>query len=79
MPVKGPIITYNNKEAAPGIRRYIKEYIIDIDLVLADIKRARGIIRAKSQFCIPGIKLVGYVCGAEERSPDSQKVIKILE
>src|SRR5438046_808140 len=26
-----------------------------------------------------GIKIMGYVCGAEGRSPDSAKVIKILE
>ena len=79
VPVKGPMTTYNNEEAAPGIRRYVKEHIVDMDLVLADIERAGGTIGAKSQFCMPGIKLVGYVCGAEGRSPDSQKVIKILE
>ena len=26
-----------------------------------------------------GIKIVGFVCGAEGRSPDNAKVIKILE
>ncbi len=34
---------------------------------------------AKSQFCIDGIRIVGYICGAEGRSPDTAKVIKILE
>ena len=33
----------------------------------------------KSQFCMDSIKIVGYICGAEGRSPDSAKVIKILE
>jgi hypothetical protein len=38
--VKGPRSTYNNKEIKPGIRRYIAEHIMNLDGVLANIKRA---------------------------------------
>ena len=33
----------------------------------------------KSQFCMAGIKVVGYVCDSEGRHPDVSKVAKILE
>ena len=79
VPVKGPTSTYNNEEIAPGIRRYVQEHILNLDAVLVDIERAGGTIGPKSQFCLAGMKLVGFVCGAGGRSPDSQKVIKILE
>ena len=52
MGAKGPKTKYNNKEVAPGIRRYILEYIQNLDKVLADLERAGvTIARAKSQFC----------------------------
>ncbi len=79
VPVMGPTSTYDGKEAAPGIRQFMLEHIINLDRVLSDIERAGATIGPKSQFCMDGIKLVGYVCGAEGRLPDSQKVIKILE
>jgi ribonuclease HI len=43
------------------------------------LERAGCTIGPKSQFCIDGISIVGFVCGAEGWSPDSAKVIKILE
>jgi hypothetical protein len=47
------------------------EYIINLDQVLSDIKRAGATIGPKSQFYIDRIKLVGYVCSTEERLLDS--------
>ncbi len=48
--------------------------------MLVHIERAECTIsRAKSQFCMDGIKIVGYICGVEGKSLDTAKVIKILE
>jgi hypothetical protein len=48
--------------------------------VLANLERAGLTISgAKLQFCIEGIKVVGYVCDIEGRKPATAKVIKILE
>lgn len=56
--VKEPKTIYNNEEMAPGIRRYVLEYIQNLDKVPADLERAGVIIaRAKSQFCQAGLYL----------------------
>ena len=78
--VKRPKTTYNNEELAPGIRRYVVEHIQNLDTVLADLERARVTIAgAKSQFCRAGTKIVGYICDANGRHPDTSKVLKILD
>ena len=78
--VKNPKMTYNNKEVALGIRRFMLEHIQSLDRVFADIKRARTtIVGSKSQFCMSGLKVMGYVCDANEKHPDAAKVIKILD
>ena len=77
--VKGPTTSYNRNEVIPGIRQFVLEHIQALDRTLVRIERARCTIGPKSQFCIDGINVVGFVCGAEGRSPDTAKVIKILE
>jgi hypothetical protein len=78
--VKGLRIIYNNEEIAPGIRKYMLKYIMWLDSVFADLKRAGcTILGLKSQFCMPGIRIVGFVCDYLKRYPDSAKVIKIVE
>ena len=78
--VKGPRTRYNEKEAVPGVRRFVLEHISWLDSVLVDLERAGCTISGeKSQFCMPGIKIVGFVCDSEGRRPDSSKVIKLLE
>ena len=48
--------------------------------VLADLKRAEYTISgAKSQFCMSGIRVVGFICDSLGRHPDTSKVIKIVE
>jgi len=42
--VRGLTLTYNDKEAKPSIRRYILEYLINLDRVLVNIKLASYII-----------------------------------
>ena len=78
--VKGPKTTYNNAEVAPGVRKYVLEHIQSLDKVLADIERAGATISGlKSQFCMAGLKVVGFVCDIKGRHPDAAKVIKILD
>jgi hypothetical protein len=77
--IKGPLSTYDNKEVIPGIRQYVLEHIQSLDRTLVRLERAGCIIGPKSQFCMDGISIVSFICGAEGRSPDSTKVVKILE
>ena len=78
--VEGPRTDYDNEEAVPGIRRFVKEHILNIDKVLLEIERAGATVGAeKTQWCMPGVKIVGYICDSEGRHPDSAKVVKILD
>jgi Reverse transcriptase (RNA-dependent DNA polymerase) len=77
--VKGPTTTYNNTEVLPGVRRFVMEHIQALDRTLERIERAGCTIGPKSQFCMDGVVIVGFVCGAKGRTPETAKVIKILE
>ena len=77
--VKGPRTTYNSKEVLPGVRRFVIEHIQALDKTLEQLERAGCTIGPKSQFCINGIVIVGFVYRAEGKSPKTAKVIKILE
>ena len=44
-----------------------------------DLTQVRAVViiaGAKSQFCQAGIKIVGYICDANGRHPDTFKVLK---
>src|SRR5438046_10248603 len=75
----GPYMTYGNEEVCLGMRRYIMEHMQSLDKTREQLERAGATIGPKSQFCMDGIKIMGFICGAEGRSPDSAKIIKILE
>jgi RNase H-like domain found in reverse transcriptase/Integrase zinc binding domain/Reverse transcriptase (RNA-dependent DNA polymerase) len=78
--IKGPKTDYNGEEVVPGVRRFVLEHIQNLDEVFCDLERAGVTISgAKSQFCMPGIKVVGYVCDRYGRHPDSSKIEKILK
>ena len=78
--VKGPRTEYNGQEVAPGVRRFVIEHLQWMDAVLADLERAGATISGeKSQFCLQGIKMVGFICDTNGKHPESVKVIKILE
>jgi len=77
--VKGPKTYYDYEEVVPGIRRYMLEHIRNLDATLERMERAGATIGPKSQFCMPGLKLVGYVTDADGRHPPTARVIKILE
>ena len=44
--VEGPRTDYSGEEVAPSIRRYIQEYICNIDRVLSKVERSSAIISA---------------------------------
>jgi hypothetical protein len=78
--VKGPKTIYNNKKIISGIRKYILKYIIWINGILADLKRAKYTISgAKSQFCMPKLRIMRFICDTLKRHPNIFKVIKIME
>lgn len=78
--VKGPTTTYQDEEAAPGIRRYILEHLVNLDKVLLNIELAGCTISAKkSKFCQQTAALVGYMCGTYGRQPTTDKIVKVLE
>jgi hypothetical protein len=78
--VKGPLTTYDNAEDLPGIRRFVREHIQNLDKVLDSLERA-GLTMSgsKSQWCMNGVQIVGFICSAEGRLPETAKIIKILE
>ena len=80
MGVKGPKTTYDDAEVFLGVRRYVMEHIQNLDVVLANIERAGATVSGKkSQFCMRGLKVVGFVCDINGRHPDAAKMIKIVD
>lgn len=78
--VKGPTSTYNDEEVPelPGVRRYIAEHLYNLDQVLVNCELAGATISAvKSEWCRKKINMVGYVCGANGRSPQDKKIEKL--
>ena len=61
------------------MRRYILEYIMWLNGVLADLERAGCmILGAKSHFCKDKIIVVGYHCNSKGRYLEELKVVKIV-
>jgi hypothetical protein len=78
--VKSPKTIYNNKEVIPKIRKYILKYIIWINEVLANLERAKyTILKIKSQFCMPGLRVIEFIYDTLKRHPNIFKVIKIVK
>jgi hypothetical protein len=77
--VKGPFTNYNGEFKLPGIRRFVYEHILNLDQTMDRIERAEASIGPKSQFVYDGMDIVGYICGAEGRSPQAAKICKILD
>lgn len=50
-------------------------WIVRLPTSSARVARCQG---RNAQFCMSGIKIVGYVCDSEGRHPDSAKVEKII-
>ena len=77
--VKGLQIVYNREESLLGVRRYILEYIIQLDGVLIDLEQARYIILgAKSYFYKDKIIVVSYHYNRKGQHLKELKVAKII-
>ena len=77
--VKGTKTTYRGKETLPGVCYYMLKYIQWLDTVLADLERVGCTISsAKSQFCMPKIVIVGYLCNGNRQLLEALKVAKII-
>ena len=51
-----------------------------MDSILADIERASLTIHSeKSEFCVRGVKIVGFVYDPSGKRPSASKVIKIIK
>jgi ribonuclease HI len=78
--VRGPTTEYGGEEAAPGIRRFVLEHLVNLDKVLVNIELSGCTVAGqKSQFCKKTAVVTGYLCGTYGRSPEEKKVVKILE
>ena len=79
--IKGSKSKYNDEEVPEfsGVRRFMFEYLQNLDRVLAELECAGITISAeKSYFCLASIKIVGFVCDYKDRYPDQGKISKIL-
>jgi len=66
--VKGPYTDYDRELKLPGIRRYVFEHLVNLDLTLDRIERAGACVGPKSQFCCDDMDIVGFICGSGGRS-----------
>jgi hypothetical protein len=78
--IKNSKTKYDNEEVASSIRRYILEHIKSLNAVLVDLERASITISIlKSHFCMIELKVVSFICDADDRHLDTIKVIKIID
>ena len=77
--IKGLKSRYNNKKVKLGIRQFVAKHLLNINKVLADIKKAEAtILGYKSNFCYSSIIVVGYRIDKHSRYLDKKKINKIL-
>jgi hypothetical protein len=78
--VKDPTITYRDNQVIPGIRRYVIEYIQNIDKVLVNIELVGYTINAvKSQWYQESIPIIRYIYRTNSYRLNQTKIIKILK
>jgi hypothetical protein len=77
--VKGPYTDYSRKLKLPKVRRFIFEYLQNLNKALKQIKRAKASIKSKSQFCYNSISIISFVYSFRRRSLATIKVSKILD
>jgi len=84
--IKGGKTEYKDENGIPeaisensGIRRFVYEYLVDLNRVLHRLKRAGVTISAKKiSLCVPEISILGHRCNKNGRIPDNSHVKKIL-
>ena len=78
--VKALKTTYNNEESLPKIRRFVIEYLQNLDAVLERIELIEKIILIiKSHFCTDQSIFIGFVVEAHSRTLKNKKIVKILD
>jgi len=77
--LKGPTLTYNNSEIAPGIRRFVYEYAMILDRFLMHFIQA-GIMASGSKMVLatPCLHIVGTIVSKEGWHLEHGLVMKIL-
>ncbi len=45
--IKGLYFTYNNKKILLSVRKFMLKYLINLDLIFADVEKAEAIIKLK--------------------------------
>ena len=86
LPIKGPKTQYLDEEGNPevlkenpGIQRFIWEHALDVHRMMHKVTCAGATFAAaKAQICLPEVLIIGQICNAQGRSPDTKKVDKIL-
>jgi hypothetical protein len=76
--VKGLYINYNKELKLLKIRRFVFEYLQNLNKALKRIKRAKAFIKLKLQFCYNNISIISFVYSFR-RSLAIAKVNKILD
>jgi hypothetical protein len=87
LPIKGPATQYLQKDGKPevllenpGIRRFIWEHAQDVHRVMHRINCVGATFSPKkTQICRPKVVIVGITCSPEGRSPDSDRIAKVLK
>jgi len=78
--IKGSKTIYNNEKVVSEIRKYILKHIIWMDRMLTNLERAGYTIsKAKLQFCMPELRVIGFIYDILRRHSDISKMIKIVE
>ncbi|KAF2206142.1 hypothetical protein CERZMDRAFT_54169, partial [Cercospora zeae-maydis SCOH1-5] len=57
---------YSNKEVKPRLRRFVVEYIKNLNEVLTNLKRV-------------GLTIVGYITNKYSRHLDTERVVKLVK
>ena len=79
MCIKGPKDRYDNKEIKLSIRYFVAKHLLNINKVLANIKRAGAtILGHKSNFCYLFIVVVRYCIDKHSCYPNKKKINKII-
>ena len=87
LPIKGPKTQYPDKNGNPevlkenpGIRHFIWEHVLDVHCIMHRIKCAGATFSPKkTQICRQQVVIVGQKYSPEGRSPDDDRVAKILK
>jgi len=75
--VKKPFTNYRQQKAYLRIRRFILEYILNLDKTLKQLKRSGTIIGAKSQFCQNEMNIIDYATNSAGQKPSATYLLKV--